>query len=372
MKIKTLCGWVAVLASCALLASGSASQEVPANRYAVLKDSPGVSSLVLREVIDPLFDTTSEPALGETRALIVMKDGKVVAERYAPGYGPQSRLHGWSIAKTVTGLLVGILVSDGRLALDDPAPVPAWHQPGDPRAAITLRELLQMRSGLQNREYWLTADRSDALDMMVGEGARDQAAYAAAKPLVYRPGERFAYSTATSMILAGIVADQLAGGASDPQARRAATARFLAARFSGPLALGGFVAEYDEAGTLQGGVMMHMTARDFAKVGELIRLRGRAGGRQLVSDKWFDFMLAPSPANAGYGGQIWLNRASDTNALFPGKALPSVVAALGLRGQYLLVSPRQGLTIVRIGVTYDEDLPALSEAMARLVRRFPE
>lgn len=371
MKIKLLCRWGGVVAASALLASASASQDVPANRYVALRDSDGVSSLALREAIDPLFDGSADPATGETRALIVMRRGEIVAERYAPGFDAHSRFLSWSIAKTVTGLIVGLMVSDGRLALDDPAPVAAWRQPGDPRAAITLRELLQMRSGLQNVEAWQPAPHSDALDMLVGEGAQDQAAFAAAKPLVHPHGETFTYSSPASMILTGIVTDQLAGGSRDPAVRRAAMARFLAARFSGPLGLTGFAPEYDESGTLQGAAMMHMTARDYAAIGELIRRRGQAHGHQIVSDKWFDFMTAPSPANAAYGGHLWLNRASDETLLFPGRASARLLAAVGHRGQYVLISPEQQLVIVRLGVTRDEDMDALREAMARLVRRFP-
>ncbi|MBB5984271.1 serine hydrolase domain-containing protein [Sphingobium lignivorans] len=372
MKIKMLCRWSALLGASLLLAGASASQDVPARRYAVLADSPGVSAAALREAIDPLFDAASGESVGETRALIVMRDGEVIAERYAEGFGPDSRFLSWSIAKTVTGLIAGIMVSDGRLALDDPAPVPAWRQAGDPRAAITLRMLLQMRSGLLNRELWTPARHSDPLDMLVGEGAADQAAFAAAKPLVDPDGRTFNYSSATSMILTGIMTDQLAGATRDPRARRDAMARFLAARFSGPLGLTGFSPEYDESGTLDGSVMMHMTARDYARIGEFIRHRGHLDGRQLIADRWFDFMLAPSPANAAYGGHIWLNRAGEQAALFPGQATQRLVAGVGNRGQYLLVSPGQGLTIVRLGVTREEDMDALRDALARLVRRFPD
>ncbi|MBT2186467.1 serine hydrolase domain-containing protein [Sphingobium nicotianae] len=370
-KIVTLCAALALLGAGALLAVPGASQDIPASRYAVLKDSDGVSALALREAIDPFFDEADGPGSGETRALVVMRGGRIIAERYAPGYGPQSRFLSWSIAKTVTGLLVGIMVSDGRLGLDDPAPIPAWHQPGDPRSAITLRELLQMRSGLQNSELWQPGGHSDALDMVVGEGARDQAAFAAAKPLVDPPGTRFVYSSATSMILAGIVTDQLAPGAG-PQQRRDAMARFLAARFSGPLGLTGLAPEYDEAGTLQGAAFLHMTARDYARLGELIRHRGRANGRQLVSDKWFDVMFAPSPANPAYGAQLWLNRPSEESELFPGHASPQVMAAIGHRGQFVLISPAQQLVIVRLGNSRDEEIAPLRDALASLVRRFPE
>jgi len=365
-----LCRWLGVVAGTALLAGASASQQPGAARYAVLAESPGVSPQALREAIDPLFDAEAEPATGETRALVVMRHGTVIAERYAPGYGPQSRFHSWSIAKTATGLLAGIMVSDGRLALDDPAPVPAWHQPGDPRGAITLRELLQMRAGLRNEEQWQPAVHSDTLDMLVGEGARDQAAFAIGKPLVYPRGQRFADSSATSMILAGIMTDLLTPSR-DPRVRRDAMARFIAARFTGPLGLTSFVPEYDESGTLLGAAMMHMSARDYARIGEFIRRRGNLDGRQVVSDKWFDLMTAPSPANPAYGMHIWLNRASDQTLLFPGEALPTLMAAVGNRGQYLLISPEQGLVVVRLGVTREEDMDALRRAMARLVRRFP-
>ncbi len=370
MKIKTLRHAVLLAAGCALLAGSGSSQQVRTNDYVLLSDSPGLSTLALRDAIEPLFTGDGDADPGETRALIVMRGGKVIAERYGPGFGPQSRLLSWSLAKTVTGLIAGIMVSDGRLALDDPAPIPAWRQPGDPRAAITLRELLQMRSGLQNLEYWSPSPRSDALDMMVGDGAADQRAFAVAKPLVEEPGKTFNYSTATSMIVAGILTDQLTASP-DPKVRRDTMARFLAARFAGPLGLTGFVPEFDESGTFHGGAMMHMTARDYARIGELIRRRGNIDGHQLVEERWFDFMLAPSPANAAYAGHIWLNRTGEHSALFPDIARRDLIGAAGNRGQFILISPAQKLTIIRLGNTREDQMPALRSALARLIRQVP-
>ncbi|MFM2022187.1 MAG: hypothetical protein RJB02_1895, partial [Pseudomonadota bacterium] len=103
----------------------------------------------LRSAIAPFFE---DPALAETRALVVMQGGRIVAERYASGYGPETRLISWSMAKSVTATLVGLMVADGLLVLDDPAPVPEWSSPGDPRAKITLRQLLHMASGLDHTE----------------------------------------------------------------------------------------------------------------------------------------------------------------------------------------------------------------------------
>ncbi len=148
MKIKrlSLCA-VGALAALALAGHAFSQDARPDRGFSEVAGDATISPERLRAATDPFFDAAASPSIGETRALLILRDGKIVAERYAPGFGPDTRFLSWSIAKTVTGLLVGIMVGDGRLALDDPAPVAAWRQPGDPRAAITLRMLMQMRSG---------------------------------------------------------------------------------------------------------------------------------------------------------------------------------------------------------------------------------
>lgn len=370
MKIKRLSRLAPLCALALMLIGADAQTARPAQGYAVLTGDSAISARALARRIDPLFDATTTPSLGETRALIVLHHGRVIAERYAPGFSRDSRLPSWSLAKTVTGLIVGIMVSDGRMALDDPAPIPAWRQPGDPRGTITLRELMQMRSGLRNRESWSPDHKSDLLAMLVGAGAGDQAGYATAKPLIDAPGTHFALSSATSMILAGLVANQLSGSA-NAQARRLTMQHFLRARLIEPLGLSSLTPEYDARGTLIGWGMMHMTARDYARIGELIRLDGAWAGRQLVSDRWIRFMTTPSPANSAYGGQLWLNRAGSDNPLFPGEARSDLYGAYGEFGQFILVSPARHLTIVRLGITQKDDLPALRHALARLVQGIP-
>ncbi|MFN5778009.1 MAG: serine hydrolase domain-containing protein, partial [Novosphingobium sp.] len=144
-----------LLALPSLIACGpqQAAQEpppplTPAAINAVVK-SPGVKREALARAVDHLF---SAPETAESRAVLVLHDGKLVAERYGPGYHENTRFVSWSMAKTVTGVLIGLLVADGRLRLDESAPVPAWQRPGDPRGEITLRQLLQMRSGLRHTE----------------------------------------------------------------------------------------------------------------------------------------------------------------------------------------------------------------------------
>ncbi|HEY1124247.1 MAG TPA: serine hydrolase [Sphingobium sp.] len=369
MKIKSLSLMAAAAGAllAAVLAGHAMSQDMSPAGFAELAGDSALSPAALKAATDPFFDSEKVAALGETRALLILRDGKLVAERYAPGYGPKTRLLSWSLAKTVTGLLVGIMAGDGRLALDDPAPVAAWRQPGDPRSAITLRQLMQMRSGLSHVELGEPRERADSLAMLVGPGAPDQAAYAAAKPLVHKPGTNFTYSSATTMILSGIVTDLLTP-VKEPKARHDAMTAFIDARLKGPLGLDSLFAEYDESGTMLGGAMLHMTARDYGKIGELLRNHGRVGDRQIVPEGWIAFMTSPSPANRAYGGQLWLNRPGPHTDLFPGEARADIFGAVGYRGQFIVVSPSQRLTIVRLGNTNEPEMPALRHALAVLVR----
>lgn len=333
-------------------------------------DTSGVGQAALRDAIDPLFD---DPAMGETRALLIMRNGKIVAERYAPGSGVETKFLSWSMAKSLTAVLVGLMVSDGRLVLDAPAPVPAWSQPGDPRGAITLRHLLHMSSGLEHVESGEPVYDSDTVRMLFLNGAADMAGYAEAKPLAARPGTEFQYSTATTMILSDIMTRALTSS-EDPGERREAMMQFLQGRLIEPLGLSSLTPEFDAHGTLIGGSFMHATARDYAKFGEFLRHNGETQGRQILSARWMAFMRTSSPLDPGFGGHVWLNKlrpAGAQEALFPGRGPSSLFACLGHRGQYILISPDQGLTIVRLGATSEEQQPAVRAALAKLVEMFP-
>lgn len=322
----------------------------------------------LNAAIDALFD---QEAMGQTRALVVMRDGRLVAERYAPGFGPDSRLMSWSIAKSVTALLVGMMVADGRLMLDSPAPVPAWSQPGDPRGRITVRQLLQMTSGIDHLETAEPQAAGDTARMLFLDGAGDMAAYAENKPLAHPPGSTFSYSTAATMILSDMMTRQLTAS-DDPATRRRAMQGFIDGRLKAPAELASLTPEYDAAGTMIGGAFLHMTARDHARFGELLRHHGRAAsGHRIVPAQWIDFMTTPSRRNPAYGAHLWLNRASGDSALMPGLAPESLFGCVGRNGQYILVSPSQRLTVVRLGMSPDpEQRDAVKAGLARLIAHF--
>ena len=322
-----------------------------------------------RGAVDALF--SDREAMGETRALIVMRDGQMVYEGYGDGFGPDSRLISWSMAKSITAILVGMLVADGRLILDDPAPVADWQRPGDPRGAITLRTLLTMSSGLDHMEEGDPVWESDTVEMLFGSAVGNMAAASEGQPPVAAAGEVFNYSSATSVILSDIIAAALTDSAV-PAVRRDAVRNFVEGRLSGPLGMTSLVPEFDASGTMVGGSIMHATARDYAKFGEFLRRRGvTADGARLVPDSWIAFMLTPSSANAGYGGHIWLNRdrGNANSPLWPDAGPADLFACLGHQGQFIVVSPRDRMTVVRLGISTDPQIANVRTGLQRLMAR---
>ena len=336
---------------------------------AAVAEKPGVKRAALASALDALF---THPEAAETRAVVVMKNGRIVAERYAPGYHQNTRFVSWSMAKTVTAVVIGQLVADGRLRLDDSAPVPAWQRPGDPRGEITLRHLLQMRSGLRHTEAGDPVYESDEVRMLFLDGRDDMAAYAEAQPLEAEPGARWEYSTATTVILADIAARALTPSR-DPAVRRKAMDDYLRTRLFEPIGMKGMIAEYDAAGTLIGGSLLHGTARDWASFGEFLRNKGAVTGAQLVPAAWIEFMTSPSPPNQGYGAQTWLNRpqASDGHLEWPG-AGAATFSMNGHLGQYVTIAPERGVVVVRLGKTLDGEHEPVRDRIARMIRLFPK
>lgn len=332
-----------------------------------------VSKQALAAAIAPLFD---DPTMAETRAVVVMHGGKVIAERYAPGYGPDTRLISWSMAKTVTGLLVGMMIADGRLALDEPAPVPEWDNPADPRTKITIRHLMNMASGLAHDEGASDTKpiyEADTPRMLFLDGRDNVARYAEGHSLEGRPGKNFKYSTATTHILADIMTDSLTPS-KDPEVRRAAMWEYAKGRLFEPLGMTSAYPEFDRSGTLLGGSIIHATARDWAKLGEFIRNNGSVKSAQLLPTSWTRFMRTTGADDPAYGAQLWLNKrrpAGSDQVLFPDKGRSDIFAALGHLGQFIVGSPAQRLTVVRLGKTQDKDLRPIDDQLAKIFALFP-
>ena len=362
---------LAALSSC-----GSAPEVVKANTpvFARYADDAAVSEQALKDAIAPFFDNET---MAETRAVVIMHGGLIVAERYAPGYTPETKLISWSMAKSVTATLVGFMVADGLLVLDDPAPVSEWANAGDARSRITLRQLLHMSSGIDHTEVpeeGKTIYEADTPRMLFLDGRENVARYAEGRVLEAEPGKKFEYSSATTHILADIMTRALTDSR-NPQVRRDVMLEYARGRLFEPLDMTSVVPEFDRYGTMLGGSIIHATARDWAKFGEFLRNNGSVRSAQLLPSSWVRFMRASSANDAAYGGHVWLNKRRPSGrdqVLFPGKAPSDVFAALGHLGQFVVVSPQQKLTVVRLGKTQDDVLDPVNNQLAKVIALFPK
>ena len=314
----------------------------------------------------PLFD-----AAGQTRAALLIVDGTVEHKHYAPGYSDATRFISWSMAKSITAMLVGELVADGRLSLDDPAPVAEWR--GDARGRITLRQLLHMSSGLQHTEVGEPVEASDTNQASFVSGTGAVAAYAIAQPLEAAPGAKFEYSSLTTNILAEIVTRTLTSSR-DPRARATAYNAFAQDRIFAPAGVRSAFLEFDGAGTQIGGSLIHMTLDDWGRLGQLLLDGHGADGRVVIDPRWLAFMKAPSPRNPQYGGQVWLNRRPSPGGepvLFPGRGPETTVSMNGHLGQYVVAAKdaRGSVVVVRLGNTPDGSNDYVMKAIGDIVER---
>ncbi len=322
----------------------------------------------LEQIGDVLFDANA--AHGVSLALVVMRRGAVVFERYglqpATPFGPggpvdaATRLISWSMAKSIVHACVGILVGDGRLHLDAPAPVARW--PGTDKQRITLEDLLEMRSGLEFVEDYVDDAVSHCLEMLFGAGRSDVAAYAAALPLVHEPGTVWNYSSGTTNIICRIIGDALGDTAGAGHERMSA---FLHDRLFAPVGMASAQPTFDAAGTFVGSSYVDACARDFARFGELYRNDGvAAGGTRVLPAGWLDhartFVAHDPDGEFDYGRHWWL---------WPD--LPGAVACHGYEGQYTVVVPDRELVVVHLGKSPVERRAPLLAALRALIVAFP-
>lgn len=324
-------------------------------------DAP--TGVPLGPLLDDLFDDTGP--LATTYAAVVIHRGRLVGERYAGELerwdgpaeqsGPDTRFLSWSIAKSMLHAVVGMLVGEGRLDLDTPAPVPAWQGPGDPRRAITLQDMLEMRDGLDFVEQYVIGSPSDVIDMLFGSGQQDMAAFTEAKPLAVPPGSRFNYASGTSNVISAIVARLIGRG--EPYRS------FLHRRLFDPIGMTSASPGFDEAGSWVASSSVQATARDFARFGYLYLRDGTWDGRRLLPEGWVDHGRLPhsiDPEDGDlYGAHWWV--VGDEYGSF---------RASGYEGQSILISPGLDLVVVRMGKTPTERGPQLEQWRRRMTAAF--
>lgn len=276
------------------------------------------------------------------RAVVVVRNGRIIAEAYGDGFGPETKLLGWSMTKTVNAAIIGTLVGAGKLTLDQKNLFEEWN--GDGRANITLADLLAMSSGLHfNEDY---GDVSDVTRMLYLEP--DMAAFAAGMPLDHDPGSVFAYSSGTAVMLARIWQDALGGGEE--------ALHWPQEALFGPVGMTSAVFETDESGTFVGSSYLYATAHDWARFGQLLLDNGTWDGVQILPADYARMMHEEAPASDGtYGkGQVWLVGP-------PGEQKPEEDYAAGMPddaywlqghdGQTVAIVPSRNLVVVRLGLT---------------------
>ena len=305
----------------------------------------------LKAALERAFAEPGGKPVRRTHAVVIVHDGRVVAERYAPGFGVETPVHGWSATKSVTNALVGILVRQGKLNVEAPAPIAAWQTPGDPRQRITPDDLLRMQSGLDLGDS-LTAGFSTAWDtsarMMFNEP--DMAAFAERAPLAAAPpGTTWEYANGNTAILARIVRDNVGGRAVD-------VLRFAHRELFGPLGISHATLEVDSTGTPIGAAFLFATPREWASFGMLFLDDGIVGGKRILPEGWVRYSTRPTPnAFVGYGAGWWINSGDSQGARFRREhGMPAdAFMAQGIYGQTVVVVPSERLVIARFGTTYD-------------------
>ena len=326
------------------LLRGKKAAELQAEKYPLAPEAegpdflePGDSALTARlaPIAKALVDDHAYN--GTPFAFVVLHEGKVVAERYREGLNAHTRLLSWSMAKSFTNALAGVMYGDGLVDIFAPTGIPEWQ--GDERAAITLNDLMQMQSGLQwNEDY---GNRSDVNLMLHRE--KDMGLYAIDKPLEYKPGTFWYYSSGSTNIVMRYLRGKFA---SDKE-----FLTYYRERIFAPLGIHNPVFEPDMSGTPVGSSYLYITAREFASFGQLFLDDGVFQGQRILPEGWVEYSVTPASAsNDGYGAFFWLNK---------DKFWPDIPEDMfncqGHDGQEVFIIPSQDLVVVVLGYSPKPD-----------------
>lgn len=297
-------------------------------------------------LVDAMF--VDEDRFGDTYGVVVVQGGRLLTERYGgelPHFDQpptpvaiDTPLLSWSMAKSITHALVGLA------GLDVAAPAGLWPE-DDPRAAITLQDLLEMRDGLAWAEDYVDAGVSDVIEMLFGSGQDDMAAYAAGRALLHEPGSTFNYSSGTTNIVSRLLGDR---------------ARPLLDQLFGAIGMTSATPRFDDAGTFVGSSYVYATARDYARFGLLYLRGGQWDGAAVLPDGWVDharvWRSTDPERGDGYGAHWWLD--DDGRGTF---------RCSGYDGQTIVCCPALDAVVVRLGRTVEAKKDALVEWRAAML-----
>jgi len=307
-------------------------------------EKPVFNQEKMKRAIDKAFEGKKR-----TRAVVVVKDGQIIGEKYSEGLDENSLLLGWSMTKSITSAMAGVMVQKGMIDIEKPVNIPEWKN--DERAKITWNNLLQMCSGLKWNEnyFWI----SDVTKMLAMRG--DVYQHAIQSKAKYTPKEKFLYSSGTSNVVAGLQRRQF----TDIQDYWAFPYRELFHK----IGMNSMIMEPDASGTFVGSSYSYATARDWAKFGMLYLNDGVWQGERILPEGWAAYTATPAPGSEGdYGSFFWLNAGGQ----YP-DAPREAYGAQGFQGQYVYIVPSKNLVVVRLGtgigdLDFNEFLTEIVEA----------
>jgi CubicO group peptidase (beta-lactamase class C family) len=295
-----------------------------------------------RAALDEALDWGMAQPEQNTRAIVVVYKGRIVGERYAPGFTEDTPQISWSMGKSITAALVGVLVEQGHFHWNDPAPVPEWRAPGDDRGAITIAHLLRMSSGLDFKNYGLNGPESYSPEnehFLIYFGAPHVFRHAVNQPPAFAPDEEWRYKNSDPLTLGSIVRQTVEG-------RGENYLTFPQRHLFDKIGARNYVLETDSYGNFIMTGYDFGSARDWARFGLLHLWGGVFEGERILPEGWTEFITTPAPAHPrqGYGGLWWLNRGGAMS-----RAPADAYWAAGYMGQRTMVIPSRDMVIVRLG-----------------------
>ncbi|MBE0390564.1 serine hydrolase [Flavobacterium sp. PL002] len=288
----------------------------------------------LNSAVANAFDTEGTVAK-RTRSLLVIYKDKIIAEKYDTGFNKESKILGWSMTKSITATVFGILQYQGKYTINTPAPIPEWKN--DDRKIITTSDLLHMNSGLAWEEDYTAI--SDATKMLFL--SRNMGRIQLEKKVAYKPNTHWNYSSGTTNLLSYILRNQFK--------THQEYLDFWYSALIDKIGMNSMVVETDMAGNFIGSSYAWATTRDWGKFGLLYLHEGNWNGDQLFDKSWAKYVATPTNGSKGdYGAHFWLN----AGGRYP-DAPKDLYSANGFQGQKVFIIPSQDLVIVRMGLTED-------------------
>jgi CubicO group peptidase (beta-lactamase class C family) len=275
-----------------------------------------------------------------TLAVVVLHNGKLITERYAEGINAKTALPGWSMTKSITATLVGILDYQGKIDINAQGAISKWRDSADQRSEITLDQLLRMTSGLEITEDQTGADPNSEMLFNKADGA----AYSADRPLQADPGTYWEYMSGSTVLASNAIREIVGESLSENY-------EFVQEFLFRPLGMSTAILEPDESGTFIGSSFMLASARDWAKFGLLYLNSGVAGDQRLFNPEWVEYVTRQTDVagDEGYGAGFWINQNSQgvINRQLPADAF----SANGFQGQCIYIIPSRDLIVVRLGAS---------------------